>query len=62
MSSPKNASNNQASNAAKDADKSGMMAKLNALGLVPQILLAIIAGCVIALVAPELAQSLSILG
>lgn len=62
MSSPKNASNNQASNAAKDAEKSGMMAKLNALGLVPQILLAIIAGCVIALVAPELAQSLSILG
>lgn len=62
MSSSKNASNNQASNAAKDADSSGMMAKLNTLGLVPQIVLAIITGCVIALVAPELAQSLSILG
>lgn len=36
--------------------------KLNSLGLVPQIVLAIIAGCLLALVAPEVAQSLSILG
>ena len=62
MSSSKNASNNEASNSGKSTEKSGMMAKLNALGLVPQIVLAIIAGCIVALTAPELAQSLSILG
>jgi serine/threonine transporter len=36
--------------------------KLTSLGLVPQIIIAIIAGCLLALVAPEIAQDFSILG
>lgn len=36
--------------------------KLRSIGLVPQIIIGIIAGCLLALAAPEAAQSLSILG
>lgn len=39
-----------------------VLVKLSTIGLVPQIVLAIIAGCFLALAAPEAAQSLSILG
>jgi serine/threonine transporter len=40
----------------------GVLHKLTSIGLVPQIVLAIIIGCLLALVAPEVAQSFSILG
>jgi serine/threonine transporter len=40
----------------------GVLHKLTSIGLVPQIVLAIIMGCLLALVAPEVAQSFSILG
>ncbi len=40
----------------------GVLHKLTSLGLVPQIIIAIIAGCLLALVAPEIAQDFSILG
>lgn len=36
--------------------------KLSSMGLVPQIVLGIIAGCIVAVIAPGFAQSLSILG
>jgi len=40
----------------------GVLHKLTSLGLVPQIIIAIIAGCLLALVAPDIAQDFSILG
>ena len=40
----------------------GVLNKLTSLGLVPQIIIAIIAGCILAVVAPEIAQNFSILG
>lgn len=42
--------------------KHGMLNKLNSIGLVPQIIVAIIAGCLLALAAPDVAQTFSILG
>jgi serine/threonine transporter len=40
----------------------GLLNKFNSIGLVPQIVLAIIAGCLLAITAPDIAQSFSILG
>lgn len=40
----------------------GLLNKFNSIGLVPQIVLAIIAGCLLAITAPDFAQSFSILG